>query len=244
VDLIVVAKEPIPGRVKTRLCPPCSPAEAAALAAACLADTLAAACASGADEVIVALDGRPGDWLPPGVRVVGQGAGPLDERLARAWAHARGPALQVGMDTPQVGADDLDAALATLAAPGVDSVLGPALDGGWWAVGMRRPDPAVFLGVPTSRSDTGVRQRRRLAARGRVAGLPARRDIDDIADARAVAAAAPGTRLARALHALGLAEPRLVRAPLAARADAAPAPVAGAGAERALAAQPAGGGAP
>ena len=74
-DLLVLAKEPIPGRVKTRLCPPCTPAEAARLAAACLADTLEAACAAGADRVLVALDGRPGDWLPPGVRVVGQGSG-------------------------------------------------------------------------------------------------------------------------------------------------------------------------
>jgi glycosyltransferase A (GT-A) superfamily protein (DUF2064 family) len=200
VDVLVLAKEPVPGRVKTRLCPPFTPAEAAELAAAALADTLEAACGCGADRVVVALDGRPGPWLPAGVTVVDQGSGGLDRRLATAWSHAAGPALQVGMDTPQVGAGDLAAALAALDAPGVDAVLGPALDGGWWAVGMHRPDPAAFLGVPTSRADTGARQRRRLAERGhRVADLPAQRDVDRAEDAVAVAAAAPGTAFAATL---------------------------------------------
>ena len=69
----MLAKEPAPGRVKTRLCPPCSPVEAALVAAAALADTLDAAVASGADRVVLALDGRPGPWCPPGVVVIGQG---------------------------------------------------------------------------------------------------------------------------------------------------------------------------
>ena len=87
----MIAKEPVPGRVKTRLCPPCSPVEAAALAEAALADTLSAAVAAGADRVLVALDGRPGPWRPPGVVVVDQGAGELAARLTAAWAHAAGP---------------------------------------------------------------------------------------------------------------------------------------------------------
>jgi glycosyltransferase A (GT-A) superfamily protein (DUF2064 family)/SAM-dependent methyltransferase len=223
VDLLVLAKEPIPGRVKTRLCPPCTPAQAAELATAALADTLAAACASGADRVVVALDGRPGAWLPAGVTVVDQGSGGLDRRLAAAWGHARGPALQIGMDTPQLRALDLDAALARLAGPGADTVFGPALDGGWWAVGMRRPDPTAFLGVPTSRADTGARQRRRLAERGRsVHDLPARRDVDDIADARAVAAAAPATAFATAFARLGLSAARPGDEPGADRSDLEP----------------------
>src|SRR5215510_8302076 len=102
VDLIVLAKEPVAGRVKTRLCPPCTPTTAAALAAAALADTLAAGCASGADRVVLALDGEPGDWCPPGVTVVDQGTGSLASRLTAAWQHARGPALLIGMDTPQL----------------------------------------------------------------------------------------------------------------------------------------------
>jgi uncharacterized protein len=201
VDLIVLAKEPVPGRVKTRLCPPCTPDEAATLAGAALADTLAAATASGAERVVLALDGRPGPWCPPGVEVVGQGSGGLDRRLATAWSAVTGPAVQIGMDTPQVTADDLGAALATLDGDGVDAVLGPAADGGWWAIGLRRPDPRVFLGVPTSRPDTGDRQAARLAALGRRTRLlPVRTDVDTWADALDVAAAAPTTAFAAAVR--------------------------------------------
>lgn len=179
-EILVVAKEPVPGRVKTRLCPPLTPTEAAALAEAALAETLAAAVASGADRITVALDGRPGPWCPEGVVVVDQGSGAFDLRLARAWTAAGpGPVLQIGMDTPQVGAAGLDAAMAHLVAPGVDAVLGPALDGGWWALGLRRPDPSVVVGISTSRDDTGARQRARLLARGlALVDLWVERDLD------------------------------------------------------------------
>jgi uncharacterized protein len=203
VDLIVIAKEPIPGRVKTRLCPPLGPDEAAELAAAAIADTLAAAQGSGADRVVVALDGRPGDWIPPGIDIVDQGDGDLDVRLARAWSHARGPFVQIGMDTPQIGAVDLAAAMAVLDGGGVDAVLGPAEDGGWWALGLRRPDPGLVLGIPTSRPDTGIRQRARIEAAGLLLRLlPVARDVDHWDDAVAVAAVAPHTRFADRLAAL------------------------------------------
>jgi glycosyltransferase A (GT-A) superfamily protein (DUF2064 family) len=203
VDIIVLAKQPVPGRVKTRLCPPCSPAEAAAVAEAALADTLGAACAAGADRVVLALDGRPGPWCPPGVRVVGQGTGPLADRLAAAWSHASGPAVQIGMDTPQLRPADLARAMAGLSAAGVDAVLGPATDGGWWAIGLRRRHPLAFVGVPTSRADTGARQARRLADLGlRTRLLPRRRDVDTWPDAVAVAAAAPTTAFAGVVRGL------------------------------------------
>ena len=199
----MLAKEPTPGRVKTRLCPPCSPVEAALVAAAALADTLDAAVASGADRVVLALDGRPGPWCPPGVVVIGQGRGGLDRRLAHAWSHGagRGPALQIGMDTPQVSAAGLDNAMAALADERADAVLGPATDGGWWALGMRRPRPEAVLGIPTSRPDTGARQAARLAALGmRTRRLERRTDIDTWNDAVAVAMLAPGTQVAAAVR--------------------------------------------
>jgi uncharacterized protein len=201
-DLIVLAKQPLPGRVKTRLCPPCTPVEAAALAAAALADTLDAALASAAGRVVLALDGRPGPWCPRGVEVVGQGSGPLDRRLTTAWAAAAtGPAVLIGMDTPQVTAAGLDAALDALADH--DAALGPAADGGWWAVGLRTPHPRAFAGVPMSRADTGARQHARLTALGlRTAPLPVRTDVDTWDDAVAVARAAPGGRFAAAVDAV------------------------------------------
>lgn len=211
----MLAKEPVPGRVKTRLCPPCSPSEAAALAAAALTDTLAACRASGARRVLLALDGDPGPWCPPGVEVVGQGGGGLDRRLTAAWAAATtGAAVLVGMDTPQVTAADLDAAMAGLADGGADAVLGPASDGGWWAIGLRRPHAHAFLGVPMSRPDTGAHQRARLRALGlRTRLLPMRTDVDTWADALAVAGAAPDGGFAAAVRTFGARGPGSDRPP-------------------------------
>jgi hypothetical protein len=203
VELLVLAKEPVAGRVKTRLCPPCTPEEAARIAEAALADSLDAALGAGADRVLLALDGRPGPWLPPGVVVVDQGDGPLDRRLARAWSHVTTPALQIGMDTPQVSAPALAAAMGTLDGPGTDAVLGLAEDGGWWAVGLAAFEPAVFLGVPTSRDDTGRRQAARLRGLGRrTTALPVLRDVDTFDDALAVAALAPPGRFTAAVAAV------------------------------------------
>ncbi|HEX6423187.1 MAG TPA: TIGR04282 family arsenosugar biosynthesis glycosyltransferase [Acidimicrobiales bacterium] len=213
--MIIVAKEPVPGRVKTRLCPPCTPREAAALAAASLADTLTAARRSGAARVVLALDGRPGPWCPPGVEVVGQGGGGLDRRLTAAWAAATtGAAVLVGMDTPQATAADLDAAMAALADDGADAVLGPASDGGWWAIGLRRPHARAFLGVPMSRPDTGAHQRARLRALGlRTHLLPMRTDVDTWADALAVAGAAPDGGFAAVVRTLAARGPGSDRPP-------------------------------
>jgi glycosyltransferase A (GT-A) superfamily protein (DUF2064 family) len=198
--VLVMAKEPVAGRVKTRLCPPCEPAEAAALAAAALCDTLDAALSSAAERVVLALDGRPGPWCPPGVEVVAQVDGGFDARLAAAWEVAGGPGVQIGMDTPQVTGRHLDDALATMSDGRFDATLGPAEDGGWWLIGLRRPDARVFAGVPMSRPDTGRRQRERLDLLGLRCGLePPLRDVDHIADALAAAEAAPQTRFARCL---------------------------------------------
>lgn len=200
--LLVIAKAPVPGRVKTRLCPPCTPAEAAALAAAALADTLTAAAGthSAARRVLV-LDGEPGAWVPPSFAVVPQRGDGLAERLAAAFADAGGPAFLVGMDTPQLTPALLDAGLAALERS--DAAFGPALDGGYWGIGLRRSDPEVFRQVPMSAPNTAAVQRGRLAALGlRTAELPALRDVDTIDDARAVARACPDGRFPRALAAL------------------------------------------
>jgi glycosyltransferase A (GT-A) superfamily protein (DUF2064 family) len=197
-DLVVLAKAPVPGRVKRRLSPPCSPEEAAAIAEAALADTLEAALGAGADRVLLALDGTPGAWLPAEVTVVDQGGGPLDRRLARAWSHVEGRGLQIAMDTPQASSILLARSMATLDV--ADAALGLAADGGWWAIGLRRATGDVFAGIPTSRPDTGRRQRARLDALGlRVAPLPVLRDVDTFADALAVAAIAPHGRFAAAV---------------------------------------------
>ena len=207
--VLVMAKAPVAGRVKTRLSPPCSLEEAAALAEAALADTLAAVADSGADRRIVALDGVPGPWLPPGFEVVPQCGGPFAGRLAHAWAAAGGPGVQIGMDTPQVTGARLDEALAAL--DRTPAALGHAVDGGWWAIGLRRPEPAVFLGVPMSTGRTGRMQEARLRSLGHdVTRLPDLVDFDTVGDLAAVVRAAPSSRTA-----LVAAELRLVAAEVA-----------------------------
>jgi uncharacterized protein len=203
VALVVIAKSPAPGRSKTRLCPPCTPAQAATLAGAALRDTLAAVAGTTARRRIVALDGAPDGWLPPGFEVYAQRGAGLAERLGHALAAADGPALVVGMDTPQLTPALLRRANRLLTEPGVDAVLGPALDGGYWAIGLRRPDPAAFHGVPMSTANTHTAQHRRLEELGlRTATLPALRDVDTIEDATAVAREHAGTEFAAAFRRL------------------------------------------
>lgn len=190
--LLVIAKQPEPGRVKTRLVPPCTHEQAAALAEAALADTLHTMLQVPARRRVLVLDGKPGPWLPSGFDVVPQCSGPLDERLAAAFAAVRGPALLIGMDTPQV-----TPGLLTVDWQAADAWFGPAADGGFWALGLRVPEPALLRGVPMSTSSTGAVQRARLLTAGlRVADLPQLRDVDMAADAVAVARQAPGSRFA------------------------------------------------
>ncbi|KPC64023.1 TIGR04282 family arsenosugar biosynthesis glycosyltransferase [Streptomyces chattanoogensis] len=198
--VLVIAKEPVPGRVKTRLTPPYTPAEAAQLAWAALYDTLQAVRAMPARRRVVVLDGRPGTWLPAGFEVRSQCAGGLDERLAAAFAESAGPTLLIGMDTPQVSPQLLAPALELHAWRDCDAWFGPAEDGGFWALGLAVPDPRLLRGVPMSTPHTGASQRARLTAAGlRVRDLPPLRDVDTAADAGRVAAAAPGGRFAATL---------------------------------------------
>jgi uncharacterized protein len=203
VRVVVIAKSPQPGRSKTRLMPPCDPPQAARLAEAALRDTLEAVAATPCRERVLALSGPPGDWLPAGFRIVDQGEGTLDRRLAHVFSHCLGPTLLIGMDTPQVGPWLLEEAIAALETPGTDAVIGHAEDGGYWAIGLRRPDPRAFTAVPMSTAETGVRQEEALHALGlRVRLLPTLRDVDLIGDARAVAAMAPAGAFARAVDEL------------------------------------------
>ncbi len=213
--LLVIAKSPVPGRVKTRLTPPCTPEQAATLAAAALEDTLAALSRVPAGRRLLVLDGEPGRWLPPGWEVVPQCAGGLDDRLAAAFVHAarvapRAPALLVGMDTPQVDAAALAEPLSAARRPGVDAWYGPAADGGFWALGLANPTERLarrlLLGVPMSTPGTGRALLDRLAAAGlTVHHLDLATDVDTILDARRVAAQAPRTTFAAHLRSIDTA---------------------------------------
>ncbi|MCC6438295.1 MAG: glycosyltransferase [Acidimicrobiales bacterium] len=196
--LLVIAKSPTPGRVKTRLIPPLDADQACEVAWACLLDTLDVAARISAPRHVLVLDGAAGPWIPAGFDVVTQRGDGLGERLAAAFADtfASGTcpaALVIAMDTPHVCAGTVEAALDALDG-GAASVLGPALDGGFWAIGLQRGyDPAaVFDGIPMSPPRTGAAQRARLAALGLdPVLLPTLRDLDDMEDLVAIAAAGP-----------------------------------------------------
>ncbi|TDB73589.1 DUF2064 domain-containing protein [Micromonospora sp. KC721] len=221
--LLVVAKAPVPGAVKTRLCPPATPRRAARIAAAALRDTLDAVTDTAGVTPVLALAGRFADGVraaelttaTAGWTVLPQRGADLADRLVNAHADVADawpgrPVLQIGMDTPQLTPKRLAAAVRTLTDPATDAVLGRAEDGGWWALGLRDPRQAALLrAVPMSTADTGRLTLAALAGAGvRVAALPVLRDVDGWADALAVAASSPRGRFA--LEVAGLRRTLLV----------------------------------
>jgi rSAM/selenodomain-associated transferase 1 len=211
-QIAVIAKEPLAGRVKTRLCPPFSPAQAAELAEASLRDTLQAVRATPATRHVLVLEGRPGPWLPTGFDVLPQRGDDLGSRLAAAFedctATCGEPVVLVGMDTPQLTSAMVVDAGRLLTAGVVDpaskrAVIGPAEDGGYWLVALSHADPHVFDGVSMSASTTGAEQIAQLHRRGFDVRLTrSLRDVDTAVDAACAAAAAPGSAFARRLAAL------------------------------------------
>jgi glycosyltransferase A (GT-A) superfamily protein (DUF2064 family) len=198
--VIVIAKRPVPGRVKTRLVPPLTPQQAADVAGAALTDTLDTLAGLPVRRHLLAFDGDPSGWAPRPWRTCPQRSGGLDSRLTGAFGRVRrGPALLVGMDTPQLRIEQL----ARFDTSRYDACLGLATDGGYWAIGLRDPRQAAdaILGVPMSTSDTGAEQLRRLQRLGlRVQLLDELTDVDTIDNALAVAALTPGSRFARAVQ--------------------------------------------
>lgn len=211
--LLIVAKAPVAGFAKTRLAPAVGARHAARLAAAALLDTVE--CVRAVPDVVpvCALTGdlaaaeRSAELVAAlaGCVVLPQRGTDFADRLANAHADVgerfpNTPVLQVGMDTPQLRPALLTGALTRLAE--VDAVLGPAADGGWWALGLRRPaDAHVLRAVPMSRDDTGERTLFALRGLGlRVEHLPMLSDVDTVADAAGVAAQVPSSRFAHAFR--------------------------------------------
>lgn len=208
--VLVIAKAPVAGAVKTRLGADIGMAAAADVAAAALLDTLrACAAAYPATRRLLALAGDVGSAVRAdeiAAALVGwdvfsqQGTG-LAERLAHAHATAAGrgvgPVVQIGMDTPQVTPDLLVRAERALGEPddpaSSDAVLGPAGDGGWWVLALRdarraAPLSRVAMSMPTTYDDTHDA----LTSAGlRVTATVGLRDVDTVADADAVALDAP-----------------------------------------------------
>jgi glycosyltransferase A (GT-A) superfamily protein (DUF2064 family) len=218
VTVLVVAKAPVPGLAKTRLAVTVGFEMAAVIASAALLDTLDAVLATPVQARVVALTGDLDDAHNSavlraklaGFTVVDQHGDSFAERLAYAHADADAavgdrPILQIGMDTPQVTADLLARCAQTLL--GADAVLGPAVDGGWWLLGVRTSAMADCLReVPMSRDDTGEQTRKALQDRGfDVMIVEELADVDTAADVGPVRRACPpGGRFPFATAAAGL----------------------------------------
>ena len=195
--VIVLAKEPRPGQVKTRLQSAFTPEQAADLAGCALRDTLRAVRGSTASRRVLVWEGDA-TGFDAGVEVVKQRSGSLNDRLIGAFADlGEEPGrrvLLIGMDTPQVTAAQLDCDWE-----GCDALLGLSEDGGFWAIGLRTPDvESRFAGIEMSTRRTGSAQLARLVSLGHtVKLLPPLRDVDEPADADEVGRAHPWLEFSR-----------------------------------------------
>lgn len=164
----------MPGRVKTRLAAAFGPEAACALHRAFVVDLAARLAETGwAVTWAVWPPDAPFADVVPGARVIGQRGPDLGARMAAATAdlftEGPGAVLVLGTDTPHLALTALRAS-ATALAEGTDVVLGPAVDGGYWLLGLRAPAPELFAGIPWGTGDvldaTRVRARAlRLAVR-------------------------------------------------------------------------------
>lgn len=214
---LVVAKAPVPGVAKTRLAADIGERAAADIAAAALLDTLQTVAASPARTRIVALTGQLADAvrgeeisaaLDDFVTIEQTGDG-LSGRLINAHRDAgaisEGPIVQIGMDTPQATAQLLAQAASDLRCETPTAVLGLAVDGGWWILGVQHAAAVeAIASVPTSQPNTGEETSAALSEAGlRVSPMPMLRDVDYADDLVPVAArCAPGSRFRAAVHAL------------------------------------------
>lgn len=195
--LALFARAPGGERSKTRLQPALPQACAASLYAACLADSLAVIAACAADERLVywADDAAPAS---ASIASRSQRGETLGERLSAAFAGlltgSSDRALILGSDATALTTSAVEDAFALLDRH--DAVLGPAEDGGYWCVGLRRPAPELFRDVPWSTERVlGVTMERARAAGLDVAMAATLADLDTPADlARLIGLLAAGER--------------------------------------------------
>lgn len=198
--LVIFAKAPIAGQVKTRLCPPLTPDEAATLHGSFVLDTLErtkAAIAKSKLPLDRYLACAPSSTLVffrileerQGVRLIDQVGEDLGARMAQVFEilFARGykRVFIVGTDTPSLPLERYQQAVAALELH--DLVLGPALDGGYYLIGLNRPIPDLFTGIPWSTEEVLALTQNKAQTLGLKTSLLAPwRDVDTIGDLHAL----------------------------------------------------------
>jgi rSAM/selenodomain-associated transferase 1 len=205
IAVAIMAKAPRPGEVKTRLCPPLLPAEAAALYRCFLLDKIAAVQSlSGAQPAIAYTpDEAHAEFaaLAPDFALVPQRGPDLGARLhstlASLLAAGHAGAIAVDSDTPTLPREFLQRAVDCLVRPGPDVVLGPTEDGGYYLVGVRAAHRVLFEDVPWSTSAVLEITLRRAAAAGlQTVCTPAWFDVDTPDDLRRLQTVLDGDRSA------------------------------------------------
>jgi len=216
---VIMSKAPIPGFTKTRLASGFSPVERALIHKACLADTVNACVDQGIRTEIHFTGGTKEDFARPLLdadrseaeahRAIGRAAsfvpqseGDLGARMRGAFELALGAfdaAIVVGADIPGIDGAILRDAIDRISSR--DLVLGPAPDGGYYLIALKKPTPRLFDDIVWSRDDVAQRTIAKAAGLGlSVAMTEPRRDIDTPDDARAfLADAERDLRLRRGL---------------------------------------------
>lgn len=204
--VIIMVKAPRAGSVKTRLTPPLSEMDAAALAACFAQDTVNGA-SRVTSEVIIAYapaDGREmlEAFLPDGLRWLEQRGEDLGERLeavaAQAFATGFGPLVFIGADSPTLPSQFIATAIDSLAAAESDIALGPTEDGGFYLVGLRQNTHGLFRNIAWSTSQAYAHASRNAARLGlRLLELPPWYDVDTPADLERLRSELSGDEQAR-----------------------------------------------
>lgn len=201
IAIALVVKAPVAGRVKTRLCPPLRPEDAAALYHCFLLDSLDRVRRLRSARPAVAYtpeDARPFfERTCPGFVLVAQQGPDLGARLASTFQQlfedGFGPVVAIGGDTPTLPPRFLELAVELITDPRIDVVLGPCEDGGYYLIGLRRPRPELFAGISWSTDRVLCETVRRAAALGlTLASLPQWYDVDTPADLRRLQASLDG----------------------------------------------------
>jgi rSAM/selenodomain-associated transferase 1 len=196
---LVIARAPRPGRCKARLEPLLGPEGCARLQAGLVRRAATWALEIAPSHAFVAFDPVDAEaemraLVPDGMHLVPQAEGDLGDRLAAATGHVfaqhAGPLLTIGVDVPRLHAGHAAAALSDLR-DGCDVTLGPALDGGYYLIGLREPRPDLFALPTAAWGGPDVWTLTLAAAREAdlsLGLLRAERDLDTPSDARALLA--------------------------------------------------------
>lgn len=190
--LLIFAKQPLPGKVKTRLSPPFTFQAAADIYGCMLSDTLVKVAEMSGIERLLFFEpscGAAGFFQEnfPGIRAFPQQGAGLGERLEKAFETAFSLGFEsvaaIGTDSPDLPPLHLEESFRILEVGGVDAVFGPATDGGYYLVALKSYDPRLFRNIPWSTSQVLEKSLMAATTLGlQVACLPVWHDLDTVED--------------------------------------------------------------